>query len=163
AEVDKAAGRGAQVALAKGRYAVKKRLTDGVLLMQVGPRERGEVVVADERMQNLAFEDDYAKGSPVALETHVDKPARWAVSTFVGGQLVLDTVTNGNLFPAVPLVGVDGRLRHVFGQDLMLSLDVAAGAVPSERTVTGALGVVHLPLVYSEVQGGIGALYEWNL
>jgi hypothetical protein len=117
AEVAKAPGAERRLALAPGRYLVKKRLDDELLV--------GEFAVADElvpfdeaRLQKRPLSKDPQKGA---------SGPRWSFSPTLGYQRFFDEGARQGLFPPAGLLGVEAADRDDLGRGLAWGLDVAAG------------------------------------
>ncbi len=162
AEIEKAPGGTSKVALPRGTYAIKKRESDHVLIARVAAREKGAYTIDKGMMEQVAFQDDYAKGTPI-LQSVIDKDGAmsWSLAVGMGGQYVFDDPAKGVLFPAVPFVTLEGRLHNALRKDLMASVDVAFGTIPTERVLVVKPGTtVALPIQYTEAQLGTSLLYE---
>jgi hypothetical protein len=161
AEVDKNAGTPSSIALPKGEYAIKKRLDSHLLMQRLSARTKGTFTVDEGTMENVAFQDDYAKGTPIITETIDGKPVNWSVSLGVGAQTVLDGESDGGLFPSLPFVQVEARAHNLLRSNLLGALDLGIGSVQSVRTVDGGgLGSASYPVQVMQVSVGSSLLWE---
>jgi Caspase domain len=161
AEVEKDRGQASSVALPKGQYAIKKRMDSHLLISRVEARTKGVFVVDERQMEQVAFADDYAKGTPILEDELKWRDTRWSVSLGLGAHAVLDTVDNGNLFPATPLIVIEARAHNLIRPHLLTSLDLDLGSVQSERVIDGGqLGTLRFPVQHTVIQGGAALLWE---
>ncbi len=164
AEIDKDRGERSFVALPKGKYAVKKRTDSHLLIANVEARTKGVFEIDEASMQQVAFADDYAKGTPVVTQDLQWRDVRLSVSLGVGVHGVLDSVTNGNLFPTTPMLVLEVRAHNLLRAHLLSAVDLDLGSVQSERVIdAGALGAVRYPIQHTVVQGGVALLWEQKL
>jgi hypothetical protein len=143
AEVAKAAGAERRLALAPGKYQVKKRLTDesGLLVASLGVGDAG-VAVEDARMDRVALDRDPQKGYG---------GARGAVIAGAGGQRFFDKGAREGLFPSASLLGVELALRDDLGHGLAWGLDAAVGGGAGTLRLQG---LDPIPVKFSELAGG---------
>jgi hypothetical protein len=152
AEVAKTAGAERRIALAPGRYVVKKRLADesGLLVATLGVGDGG-VPVEDARMDRVALDRDPQKGYG---------GARGAVAAGVGGQRFFDEAARAGLFPPASLLGLELSVRDDLGHGLAWGLDAAVG---------GGGDVLRLPdldpiaVRFSELSGGASLWRDFSL
>ncbi len=117
AEVAKAPGSSRSLSLAPGRYLVKKRLEDSLLV--------GEVEV-DDRMQPL--DETRLLRTPLSKDPQKGADgARWSVTPMFLYQRFFDDGARNGLFPPALLFGVDLADRDDLGHGLAWGLDLAAG------------------------------------
>jgi hypothetical protein len=148
AEVAKTAGAERRIALAPGRYLVKKRLADesGLLVASLGVGEGG-VAVDDARMDRVALDRDPQKGFG---------GARWAVVAGAGGQAFFDQGARDGLFPPAALFGLELAFRDDLGHGLAWGLDAAFGGGSGELRLEG---VDPIPVRFTELAAG-GSLWK---
>ncbi len=164
AEVEKQKGGASRIALPKGQYAVKKRLDSHLLITRVQGLQKGTIVIDDATMERVAFNNDYAKGTPISVSASLDREIGFSLAGGVGLQQVLGPVDDGGLFPTMPLFVLDARAHHLLRSQLTLDVDLGFGSVQAVRTVDGgALGSVDFSVQASEVQGGVAVLWEQPL
>jgi hypothetical protein len=164
AEVDKDAGASSQLALPKGSYAIKKRADTHLWMQRVAAREKGVFVVDDSKMESVAFADDYAKGSPIDLVATVHRKSGLTMAAGFGAQGIVDSVDNGGLFPAVPLLVLRLESHDWLRDDVSTGVDAGFGSTASVRVVNaGTQGVLKFPVQYSQLQLGASMLYAWHL
>lgn len=154
AELAKSDGVERRVALASGRYIVKRRLPDKLRV--------GEVVIADGRVTTLdettlkdtKFSDDPVKG-PVRNTAWA---RRFSVSAGGEWQQVFDRPTNlGGYFPSAPMFGAEVALHNAFGPGFGVGLDVLFGQIDA-TLATDALGT--LPYRYGVF--AVGGTFMWE-
>jgi hypothetical protein len=148
AEVAKEPGAERRIALAPGRYQVKKRLSDdsGLLVASLGVGEGG-VAVDDARMDRVPLDRDPQKGFG---------GARWAIVAGAGGQRFFDRAARDGLFPPATLAGFELALRDDLGHGLAWGLDAALGGGTGDLRLPG---VDPIPVKFSEVALG-GSLWR---
>lgn len=157
AEIDKAKGEASRISLPSGQYAIKKRLDTHLLMQRVNGRDKGVVVVDESRMEQVSFEDDYAKGTPIYAT--VEGETIWSLSVGAGGQWVFDDPSAGNLFPPIAFVQLEGRVKNLFARRFIHSLDLTFGSRENVVTPAGA----SIPTQYTQVQLGSATMYELPL
>jgi len=153
AEIVKVAGTQSQIALAPGRYRVKRRLPDRLRIGQVDI-PRGELVALSEAtLRDAPFSDDPVKGpdrDPVSL-------SHWSMAAGGGYQSIFAAPSAG-LFPATGLAGLEFTLRDFFRRDWAWGFDLAGGGTHSSvAVVTGTL-----PYRFSELSVATSLLTEWR-
>jgi hypothetical protein len=164
AEIDKQKGGASKIALPKGQYAIKKRMDSHLLMTKVNGRQKGVVVVDDAVMDRVNFQDDYAKGTPIAVSDTIDEAIGFSLSLGAGLQTTVSGVDDGGLFPNMPLVVLDARVHNLLRSNLTLDVDVGFGSVSAVRVVDGgALGRLSFPVVVNEAQAGAAILWEQPL
>lgn len=154
AELAKPDGVERTVALAPGRYLVKRRLADRLRIGTIEVRA-GEVAQLDEAsLKDTRFSDDPSKGT-VRSQLYV---RHWSFG--VGGQyqLVFDAPPeNGGAFPSAPAAGLDVTWHNAFGRGFGVGFDGLYGFT-SGRLSTG---LVSATFNYTSMMFGASALYEW--
>ena len=155
AELAKAEGAERRVALAPGRYTVKRRLPDRLRVGEVQIAE-GRVTTLDEsRLQNTRFQDDPVKG-PIRTTVYA---RHFSVGASAGYQAILDAPTSrGGVFPSSGVYGGEVTLHNLIGRGFGLGVDVAFGQTRG-TVVTEAVG----PIGYTYGLFALGAtvLYEY--
>jgi hypothetical protein len=153
AEIMKVAGAERRIALAPGRYRVKRRLPDRLRIGQVDV-PRGELVTLSEPMlRDAPFSDDPVKGpgrEPYAV-------SHWSLAAGGGYQAVFASPSEG-LFPATGLFGIDLLLRDFFRRDWSWGFDAAIGGTSSSVPVTSGA----LTYRFTEVQVASSLQTEWH-
>jgi hypothetical protein len=143
AEVAKAAGGERRIALASGRYTVKKRLADesGLLLARLEV-EGAPLAVDDARMDRVPLDRDPQKGF-----------AGRNVAVLAGGgqQRFFSRAARDGLFPPATLAGVELVVRDDLGHGLAWGMDFAFGGGRGELRLPD---VDPIPVRFSEVAGG---------
>jgi hypothetical protein len=158
AEFDKAAGDGSRISLPAGRYAVKKRLAEHLLLQRLPDQAKGRVVVNDDNMDRVAFSDDYAKGSPIRPGDLGRNPYGMAMGAV--GHIVIDpgaAAFGGALFAPLPMLQLSGRATHVWQTPISVVVDVTVGSLPTLRTLSDGRSFA---TQYSQVQIGSSLLWD---
>jgi len=153
AEILKTPGVARQIALAPGRYRVKRRLPDRLRIGQVDV-PRGELVALSEAtLRDAPFSDDPVKGperDPVSL-------SHWSMAAGGGYQSIFASPSAG-LFPATGLAGLEFTLRDFFRRGWAWGFDLAGGGTRSSVTVlTGTL-----PYRFSELSLATSLQAEWR-
>jgi len=153
AEILKTPGVARQIALAPGRYRVKRRLPDRLRIGQIDV-PRGELVALSEAtLRDAPFSDDPVKGperDPVSL-------SHWSMAAGGGYQSVFASPSAG-LFPGTGLAGLEFTLRDFFRRGWAWGVDVAGGGTRSSVTVFNG------PLSYrfSELSLATSLQTEWR-
>jgi hypothetical protein len=157
AEVVKLGSADRVVALAPGRYHVKRRLPDRLRIGDV-QIAAGRFVTLDEgSLRDAPFSDDPVKGGrrPEVSTTRL--------SFSLGGtaQAFFDAPTRAGLFPPTGLVGFELQLRDFFRRDWIWGIDVAAGQARAtlERASVGTA----IPFRFAELNLGTSLFAEWPL
>lgn len=148
AEVAKTPGSERRIALAPGKYQVKKRLSDdsGLLVASLGVGEGG-VAVDDAKMDRVPLDRDPQKGFG---------GARWAIVAGAGGQRFFDRAARDGLFPPATLMGLELALRDDLGHGLAWGLDAAIGGGGGDVRLPG---VEPIAVRFNEVALG-GSLWR---
>lgn len=143
------------VALAPGRYTIKRRLGDRLRVGTVDV-EAGQVATVDELgFRDAKFSDDPVKGTGISslVSRH------WSLSAFGHYQAVFDRPTTaGGYFPSAPQLGAEVTLHNSFGYGFGLSIDGGYGWTSAGVSMP-LLG--DLPYHYSLLSFGAAVFYEW--
>lgn len=153
AEVVKAVGNARRIALAPGRYRVKRRLPDRLRLGQIDI-PRGELVSLSEPMlRDAPFADDPVKGPgrDAMLSSH------WSMGLAGGYQSIFAAPSQG-LFPSTGMLGLDFVLRDFFRRDWAWGFDLAAGGTTSSVVLPTAV----LGYRFNEVSLATSLMTEWR-
>ncbi len=151
AEINKGDGVDRRVALAPGRYRVKRRLPDR---LRIGELEvpRGELVTLDEgRLRDAPFTADPVKGG------RVDLTSRWSMGAGIGYQAVFEAPDGASLFPPTALIDVDVALRNFLRPDWVLGFDLSGGSTNG----VAALPTVNAPFHFTEAAVSASLGVEW--
>lgn len=144
-----------RIALAPGRYTIKRRLADRLRIGAVQVAA-GQVTTVEEGLfRDAKFSDDPVKGTGIssAYARH------WSLSAAGHYQAVFDRPTDaGGYFPSAPVIGAEVTLHNLFGRGFALHLDGAYGWAAS--VVSGPL-LGELGYDYTLVTLGAGLSYEW--
>lgn len=152
AEVAKGPGAERRIALARGRYLVKKRLPDdsGVLVARLDVGD-APVPVDDARMDRLPLERDPQKGWA---------GRRVAFLAGVGAQRFFSRAARDGLFPPATLLGLDLAVRDDLGHGLAWGLDLAFGGGDGTLRLPG---VEPIDVRFAEVAGGASLWRDFRL
>ncbi len=159
AEVHVAEGQTRRLALDAGTYRVQLRgavsLFETVVEVPVG----GEAAPDVDGMAEVSYSDDVTKGAVLQAKRRTHGP-RLQIGVRLGYQVFLDQTSRDQLFPPVPVfglqIGVD-RLAGVRG--LRLFADAAVGGRDDDIDY----GYEIIPLTFREVGFGLGATYGLDL
>jgi hypothetical protein len=149
AEINKGDGVDRRVALAPGRYRVKRRLPDHLRVGEIDVPRGVLVTLEENHLHDAPFSADPIKGG------RVDLSARWSVGAGLGFQSVFAAPDGAGLFPPTGLVDVDFALRDFLRRDWVLGFDLAGGST------SGTVPVVQAPFHFSEVSFASSLTVEW--
>ena len=154
AELSKVLGVERRVALAPGKYFVKRRLVDRLRVGEISV-SAGQLAVLDETaLKDVAFADDPVKG----VERNLIYSRHWSIGASGSYQLVFDApLSNGGTFPSSPVIGIDSTFHNAFGKGFGVGIDGIYGFA-SGTLRTGALSAAYR---YSLLSVGTTVLYEW--
>ena len=153
AEVIKNADAERRIALAPGRYRIKRRLADRLRVGDV-TIARGELSTLDENtLRDTPFADDPVKGGRPELAL-----TRWTLGLGGTYQSIFDAPTRASLFPATGMLAVEGALHNFFRRDWVWGFDLAAGSATG--TVDLSTGG-QVPFHFTEIGIGTSMLVEW--
>lgn len=143
AEIAKVAGGERRIALASGRYTLKKRLPEDSGLLVARMDVDGAPVAVDEaRMDRVALDRDPQKGFA---------GRRVAVLAGAGAQRFFSRAARDGLFPPATLGGVELAVRDDLGHGLAWGLDLAFGGGNGDLRLPG---VDPIPVRFAEAAGG---------
>ncbi len=157
-EVEKQAGRRSALAVAAGRYAVKKRARDHLLLQEVEVSVSERRAIDEAAFRAVAFEEDITKG-PVWMRRQREVGRRFGVAVRGGYQAFFDESTRDSLFHPSAMVGVRLDATNLAGPNLSVHLDGAFGQV-SEVVAAGPYDEPH-PVDFTLVVSGLSLTYDW--
>ena len=153
AEVVKNADADRRIALAPGRYRVKRRLADRLRVGEVDIA-RDQLSTLDEgALRDAPFADDPVKGAGRDLAI-----TRWTLGLGGTYQAIFDAPSRENLFPATGMLGLEMQLHNFFRRDWIWGFDLAFGGNAGTVTLSGG-GLV--PFQFSEIGVGSSMLVEW--
>jgi Caspase domain len=142
-----------RVALAPGRYRVKRRLADRLRVGEIDV-PRGQLVTLDEAsLRDAPFSDDPVKGV-----ARVDV-TRWSLGLGGTYQAIFDAPTRQSLFPATGLLALEIQVRDFLRRDWVWGFDLGAGSATGAVPLGGADSVA--PFRFSEVDLGTSITAEW--
>ena len=149
AEVAKPRGEVRRLSLAPGRYTVKKRDGDQLLLDEVKV-EQAAVALDDAAFSRRPLTDDPQKGA---------SGTRWSALLTVGAQTFFDQGARDGLFPPARLLGLEVAARGDLGHQLAWGLDLGFGAG------NGTLTIPELDptaVSFGELSGGGSLWRDWH-
>jgi hypothetical protein len=154
AEVVKGPETDRRIALAPGRYRVKRRLADRLRVGSVDIAS-GQLVTLDEAaLRDAPFSDDPVKG----VDTLRYQRARWTFDLGGTYQAVMDRNARENLFPAVGLLGLELQLHQLFHRNWVWGFDGAIGGAAGTATLDNG---AEQKFRFSEVTMATSLQYEW--
>ncbi len=155
AEVVKAEGIERRIALAPGRYRVKRRLADRLRIGELTIAEGQVAMLNEATLRDAPFSDDPVKG-PGRASLHGQHYGFAVAGTY---QSVFDApTTQGGYFPSAQLLGLELTSHNFFGRGWTLSFDLMLGG-GSGTVSTGLLRDV--PFRSSELSFGATGIREW--
>lgn len=154
AELSKAAGAERLVALAPGRYWVKRRLADRLRVGEISV-SAGQLFDLDESVfKDVAFADDPVKG----VERNLIYNRHWSLGATGSYSLVFDApLQNGGYFPSSPVIGIDSTFHNAFGRGFGVGIDGLYGFTNGLLRV----GQFAVPFRYTLLSVGSTVIYEW--
>jgi hypothetical protein len=152
AEINKGDGTDRRVALAPGRYRVKRRLADRLRVGEVDVPRDEMVSIEERRLRDAPFSDDPVKGA-----ARVELSSRWSLGAGLTYQSVFAAPDGAGLFPPTPLLTADLLLRNFLRRDWVWGLDIAAGSSNSTVASVGA------PFRFSEASFATSVTVEWPM
>ena len=150
AEISKTDGVDRRVALAPGRYRVKRRLPDKLRVGEIDVPRGQLVALAEGRLRDAPFSDDPVKGG-----NRVDLTSRWSLGAGATYQSVFAAPSGASLFPPTGMLAVDLSLRNFLRRDWVWSMDLAAGST------NGVVASVGAPFKFQEVSLASSLTVEW--
>lgn len=157
AEISKKDGLARRLALPPGDYVVKKRLADHLRMARF-ELEPGKYYDVDETlMDEVAFEDDYAKGSVIRTELEYRR-TRTNLRTVAVYQSFFSKSARDELFPPIFLFGAGVEIGPFLGAQL--SLETLLGGAGSREL---ALGDVRVDYEFFEAQVAVSMLWRLYL
>jgi hypothetical protein len=150
AEINKGDGADRRVALAPGKYRVKRRLADRLRVGEIDVPQGQLVSLEERRLHDAPFSDDPVKGA-----SRVDLSSRWSLGAGATYQSVFAAPSGASLFPAVGMLSIDVALRNFLRRDWVLGFDVAGGSSNSTVTSVGA------PFHFTELSAATSLTVEW--
>ena len=150
AEVAKPRGEQRRLSLAPGRYTVKKRDGDSLLLGEVQVGEQ-PVALDDASFSRRPLTDDPQKGASGGT--------RWSALLTVGGQMFFDQGARDGLFPPARLLGLELAARGDLGHQLAWGFDLGLGGGNGTLTIPE---LDPLAVRFGEVSGGGSLWRDWH-
>lgn len=132
AELSKEAGSATNVGVAPGEYVVKKREVDHVLLTRVTVRSSAFAPVDMDRMQKVAFADDYAKGATITAEQVRKGKLGVLLSAEIGAQTFLSSPIRDAYLPTMGLLRLSLDLRNLVTKNVGVRFDIGLGGSGNE-------------------------------
>ncbi|MEZ4271534.1 MAG: caspase family protein [Myxococcota bacterium] len=127
AEFNKISGRPLHMGVAPGLYAVKKREANGLLIQQVRASQGDTVSIDMQRMQRIAFADDYAKGDTVSLRQAMHGKIGIRFSAQVSAQTFFSSPVRDAFLPNLSLLQLKVDFDNLLRRHLGLQFDVGLG------------------------------------
>ena len=155
AELFKAGDTERRLALAPGRYTVKRRLAEGLRVGEAEVRRGGTTVLDESRLRDVPFSDDPVKGVsplPSARRTY------WTLGLDGGYHSFFDAPTRENLFLSTPLLGLEVGLHHYFREDWRWDFDMGLGLRQASLELPTLSGPRYR---YSVLSLGTSLVAEW--
>jgi hypothetical protein len=154
AEIVKIDGTARRIALAPGRYRVKRRLSDRLRIGEVDVPRGQLVALVEPMLRDAPFADDPVKGAArePLLTSH------WSVGAGAGYQSVFAAPSAG-LFPPAGLVGLDFALRDFFRREWVWGFDIATGGAHAAVALPATAA---LPFRFSEISAASSLMSEWR-
>ncbi|MBI5507139.1 MAG: caspase family protein [Deltaproteobacteria bacterium] len=165
AELEKEDDAPVRVALAPGKYVVKKRERDSLRVQRVTLGAKQEVTVDPTKMEKLAFADDYAKGAVVTTEEIRYGRLGVRLSLSAGAQAFLSAPVRDAYFPALGLFELTLDLDNALRRHLGVRLDLGLGGASDRPLVVSDpyLGEQRYTVNVSEVTLGSALVYRFVL
>jgi hypothetical protein len=154
-EVVKTADADRLVAIAPGRYRVKRRLNDRLRLGDVDIAAGKIVTLEEARLRDAPFSDDPVKGASREMA------ARWSMNVSTSVQAFFDAPTRQGLFPPTALLAGELLVSDFFRRHWVWGVDLAVGGTRGnlQREAAG----YDLAYRFSEAQLGTSLFTEWPL
>jgi hypothetical protein len=143
------------VAVAPGRYKVKRRLPDRLRLGEVDIAAGRIVTLEEARLRDAPFADDPVKGATLSAEGGT----RVSLSVGATVQAFFDEPTRQGLFPPTGMLAGELLVSDFFRRDWVWGVDLAAGSARATLTRSA----VEVPFRFSEVNLGTSLFTEWPL
>ncbi len=165
AEFDKQSGRPARLAVAPGRYVVKKRETDHLKMQKLRVNRRSESYVNLDEMETVAFEDDYAKGAVITVDQVLYGKLGLRFSVGFGGQVFLSTPARDAYFPSIGLVQLSLDIDNALRRHLGVRFDVGLGGSGRRALVIedAYLGDLRYDVEVGQLSLGAAVTGSWAL
>lgn len=157
-EVDKQAGAPTRLSVAPGRYVIKKRTDDHLLLQDVAVQAAEQQPVAEDGFRAVAFDEDVTKG-PLWLSERVRRRKGWLLGARVGYQAFFDAPSRDDLFHPSALVGVHLEGQNLVANGLSLHTDVAFGG--TQTAVAAGPYTDPVPVDFSIFLTSVGLSFDW--
>jgi hypothetical protein len=155
AEIAKTEGIERLVALAPGKYWVKRRLVDHLRIGEISVAAGAIAMVDDNRLHNADFSDDPVKG---AYQT-MTYTRHWSIAVDGAYTFVFDkSLEQGGYFPSAPQFGLDVTFHNAFGRGWSFGMDGTYGWSSGSLLIGG---VDLIPYSYNQLVVGVTALKEW--
>jgi uncharacterized caspase-like protein len=156
AEIAKTDGVERLVALAPGKYWIKRRLVDHLRIGEVAVAAGAITIVDDTQLKNADFSDDPVKG---ALYQTMTYSRHWSIAVDGAYSFVFDKpLEQGGYFPSAPQFGLDVTFHNAFGRGWSFGMDGTYGwANGSLLLGTSSL----IPYSYNVLVLGLSGIKEW--
>lgn len=160
AEVDKASGEPLELRLPRGRYAVRRRAEDHVLLQRLELHSGRVSTVEPEAFEAVPFAEDITKG-PVWLRQADGSRRRWGLGARMGLQGFFDAPTRQDLFRPSGLLGLRLQGRNLVAPRVSVQADLALGQTSASAPL-GAYGE-EVSWDFFVAVGGAALTWDWAL
>jgi hypothetical protein len=157
AEIAKKPGSARKLALPPGDYVVKKRLTDHLRMARFGLARDQYYSVDEAVMDDVAFEDDYAKGSVLRMELEHSR-TRANIRTVAVFQSFFSASARKELFPTLFMFGAGVEVGPFIGAHLGLEL-----LLGGDRANTLRLGDLAVDFRFFEAEVALSMLWRLDL
>ena len=133
AEVEVGPDADRQLSVAPGHYLVQRRYPTWLEVRRVTVVAGGDVPIAGDAFQRVAYANDLAKGL-IDAELKRAKMPRMSVRAYLGGRVFAGEIPT-SYFPNSPVAGVEGRFNWRNGP--WASLDLLAGSGVGDLQIEG--------------------------
>jgi hypothetical protein len=155
AEIAKTDGIERLVALAPGKYWVKRRLVDHLRIGEISVAAGAISIVDDVQLKNADFSDDPVKG---AYQT-MTYTRHWSVAIDGAYSFFFDKpLEQGGYFPSAPQFGLDVTFHNAFGRGWSFGMDGSYGFT-NGQLLLGQQTLI--PYSYNMLVLGLSGMKEW--
>ncbi|HOX44696.1 MAG TPA: caspase family protein [Myxococcota bacterium] len=160
AGLEKAAGSPRRLALAPGRYLLKKPRADDALVGQLDLEAGREIEVRDEDMGPLSLDEDVTRDIGV-LAAEGGLRLRYALR--FGAEAFFDRQTRGELFHSSLQGGLELALEDLVAEQLTLAVDFLAGFGQEDARIDLGAGLsARVGVSFQRYLLGLALLYRWD-
>lgn len=155
AEVKKVAGRSRRLAIPRGEYVLKKRMSDHLKLVRFSLTEDGDYSVDEAAMERVAFEDDYAKGTTVSNWVE-SEPVSGGIRLVLFYQSFFSGDARRSLIPPTVMIGLAADIEPLAAG--RLAIEVAFGG---RKDATLRVSDLELGYEFAQLQAAVSL--SWGL